>query len=533
MNVRGLALAALASAASPTPVPAAQEGLARVATLQLPRELTARDAALGDLDGDGQLDVVVSASRERVPFARALQVYLGKSGAGAPASSIDLTPDVVAWAIGDVHPAPGDEIVLFSAAGAFAWRALASAEQRLSRLVAAPFLWQVPDPEQAFLWDSGVRDLDGDGRDDLVLPVPGGCAFAVQRRTREDEDFGWQSLVFVPSDETSAGAWLSSADGEPTWRGRRSQRELSFSVRLGGARSEAEDDEPATLLELVETSPAPQLVDWDADGDLDLLAQTERRLHVWIQEPRGRYERVPSFSWPLPVPADRERRLDPSYGALALDLTADGRCDAAIFASDKRASDVRAQALLFVQGAGRGEGGQSAVEPLFGARGRPQDVLVFAGFVSDADFAPVDRDPYPELVAITVRLDLIDQVRSASTETIDADLSVYRNRRGSFSKRPDLTWRYSVPLRDFIPTVRFFADVTGDGVSELLARDAPARVRLHRVAAKGEGWSVVERPIWELAIQDSATLRVAGGRGRAVPDLLVVEKTQVLHVRFP
>ena len=348
-----------------------------------------------------------------------------------------------------------------------------------------------------------------------------------QRRAEGGRDFGWRSLVLVPPDETESEPWLTATNGEPSLRGRRKGSGMALSLSVG---TKEEVNARLSMLEVVETAAAPRLVDWDSDGDVDMLAQSAERLHVWIQEPRGRFERVPTHSWPLPVPADRERRLDPSYSANVLDLSADGRADCVIFASDKRSSDVRAQSLVFVQGGS----GTDAESPLFGPRGRPSEVLVFAGFVSDGDFARVDADAFPELVAITVRLDLIDQVRSASTESIDADLSVFRNRRGSFSKRPDLSWRYSVPLRNFEPTLRFFGDVTKDGLSELLVRTAPDRVRLHLVRAQGEGWSVVERPVWELGIQDEARVRVARARrGRKLPDLLVIERNQVLHGEVP
>ena len=53
--------------------------------------------------------------------------------------------------------------------------------------------------------------------------------------------------------------------------------------------------------------------------------------------------------------------------------------------------------------------------------GRPSSLLVFAGFVADPTFRDLDGDGYPELVLETLRPDLIDQIRSASSESIDVD----------------------------------------------------------------------------------------------------------------
>jgi hypothetical protein len=280
---------------------------------------------------------------------------------------------------------------------------------------------------------------------------------------------------------------------------------------------------------MVESAPVPRLVDWDGDQRPDLVAQSVEQLHVWRQREDGSFPDGPDGSYALPVLADRERRLDASYSAEALDLDGDRRADVAVFAGDKRSEDVRTQLMSFLSGtAPRG----SAPRDPFGERGVPQDLLVLAGFVAAADFEDLDGDGYPELVARTIRPDLIDQLRSAASETIDAQLFVYRSDKGRLARRPGLSWRYTVPIKAFLPTVRFVGDVTGDRVAELVVRDQPGRVQLYMMRAQGEGWTLVERPLWESSCDPGMDLWVRRPPGRSTKDLVLVESSRVVHVRF-
>ena len=529
---RPVAVCVLAAASS------AQREPASVRTAQIPKAFSAGSAALADLNGDGRDDLVVSAARRSDPADRALYLFRseGVEGAGGAVRppgrlgsgrALELALDVTAWAVGDVHADPGEELVLFTARGAFLARPDAPEEERFARLVEADFLWQLPDEGPAFLHQTALADLDGDGRLDLLLPEPGGYAAAFQTAA----GFTDPVRLRVPFEARPVGAYVSASDGRAGWRGERTEVQLGLSHSVGAG---VDDDFrlPAVLLTVVDTVPAPQLVDWDADGDLDVLAQTQTGLHVFVQMERAF---APPASERLPVEADRDRRLDASYSSHALDLNGDRRADCVIFAGDKSRSEVRTQALVFVQGAGRGDAAQTAEAPLFGPRGRPQDLLVFAGFVVRPDFVDVDGDGVLDLVVSGVRPDLIDQLRSISSESLEADLFVYRGSGRGFSRQPDLAYTLNVPLERFEPTARFIGDLTGDGTSELLLRDDPERLRLLMVRAPrgGQGaHAVVQRPLYELRIDERARLDLAHRAGSSLPDLLVIERSQVQHVRF-
>ncbi|MSR63450.1 MAG: VCBS repeat-containing protein [Planctomycetes bacterium] len=499
--------------------------LARIQTLELEAGRRADVATLADLDGDGTREVLLAVHEPGKDFARHLETWrLGADGRLARAESLALTRDVVAFAHADVLEGGGEELVLFNAGGVFAWRS--APEARPERLLACEFLWQAPDPELAFHWEQGVRDIDGDGLADLILPEPGGFAIARQRRPRSAESpWGEVSRVRVPAGP-KAGVWDATASPRQGLEGQRAGGRFQIGFRMGERDGEAGG---GALVAVHEELPAPFWLDWDADGDLDLLVQTERHLQVWLQDASG-FPAAPQHSLELPVPADESRVLDASYSAHAVDLDLDRRADCVIFAGDKRSDDVRTQGLFFTQAAVR-EG-----PALFGPEGRPASLLVFAGFVFDPRFRDLDADGYPELVLRTVRPDLIDQIRSASTETIDADLYVYRNRGGVLARQPDLARSHAIALAEFELSAEFFGDVSGDGLADLLVRDEPEKLRVLMLRAQGprakSSWTLVEKPLWELSVTADARVQLAVPSQAERVGLFVLEPAQVLWVRF-
>jgi hypothetical protein len=495
--------------------------LARMLSVPLEPGTGVEEASLADLDGDGAREVLLALHGPS--SARWLEAWrLEPRGVLARAQRVELTPDVVAFAHADVLAGGGEELVLFNAGGAFAWRG--AAEGRPVRLFSAELLWQTSERRSLFEWRNGVLDLDGDGLLDLVAPEPGGLSVALQRRRDGVEPWGVVSRVRVPADPDDPGVWRSPEAEREGVEARSGNGSFSLGFRAGGG----DPDETADLVAIEARVPAPAWLDWDADGDLDLLLETKKLLHVWLQGEHGAFASAPSLSLPLPVVADKTRELDASFSSHAVDLDLDKRADCAVFAGDKRSDDVRTQGLFFTQRSAQG------AAPLFGAEGRPQSLLVFAGFVSDPTFRDLDGDGYPELVLRSFRPDLIDQIQSAASESIDSDLFVYRNRRGVLAREPELKWTQAMPM-DGESAAEFVTDLTGDGLAELLVRDGEEHVRVLMLrAGRGEkgAWSLGEKPLWELNVAKGARVTVEHGRAGERDSLLVREPTQVLWVRF-
>ncbi|MHC4547325.1 MAG: hypothetical protein ACYTEZ_00995 [Planctomycetota bacterium] len=505
------------------PVAVGQEDWARVTNVQMPAGLAVQDVAYGDIDGDGLRDLVVAVSSDD---ARQLRIHLQRTGKVAfrPEADHVLAPvwkDVVAYAVADVHADAGAEVALFTVAGVWAWRPRASEREAVAKLLEASFLWQLPDPWRVAAWSHGARDLNGDGLTDLLVPEPGGYRLAIQRRDR-----GFDTAFLAVPDDRVAGP-PDEADADRGAAGGRVSR-----YRLELTLSDARDLlTGGPLLTITDVVPAPQFADWDADGDLDLLARTERWVHVWLQGPGGRLGARPSRSDRAPVVADRDRSLDISYSAHVVDLDLDRRVDCVLLAGDQRSEEVRTQVMVYLQDPAR-------KSPLFGAEGLPQQLLVLDGFAGQPSFDDVDGDGYPDLKVGAVRPDLIETLRSVADQTIRAEFYVYRNRKGVFSRRPDLTFRAQVEVRGLRRArsaliARFIGDVTGDGLAEFLLRDEETRLRLFLTRRARTGLSLHARPLWELRIAAEARVRIAAARGGKASDLLVLEPEQVLHVRFP
>jgi VCBS repeat protein len=518
---------ALASGAAAGPKP-----FGTVTTLQFAKGIAPRAAVLADVDGDGLDDLVIATSRRGGRAERAIEVHLrrreGDVFAAAADFSFDLPTDVTAFAVGDVHEDAGSEIVLFTASGAFAWRPKGPEDARFARLVTGSFLWQLPDAHDVFAYELGVRDVDGDGLADVVLPEPEGWRVAVQRRAAGGPaSFATVSAPRMPLDTSGEDQPI----GSRKMQAKAKRNEVRIAIQVGDDESEL----PQDLVDVTESVPAPQFADFDGDGRADLLAQTSHDLCVWRQRADATFPETPDATYELPVPADRERRLDVSYGSHVADVDGDLRADCVMLAGDKRSDDVRTQVLVYVQGKA---GAPDPASPLFGAKGLPTQLLRIGGFAGSPAIVDVDGDGRRDLVLGSVRLDgTLDVAKVTGNGSLDAELYVFKNRGAGFADRPDLTFPVQLKAEGLRKTRReitaeFFGDVTGDGVRDLLLRDDPEHLRVLMTRKTGDGLSVVPQALWETHVEPEAEITVHDAH-RGPPELIVVEDAQVLHVRFP
>lgn len=501
---------------------------ARVTTVQ-PQEkgLTYRGATLADIDGDGRDDLVVTLFH-RGRAERWLHIHQRRAKGPAfgpePDHRVRLRSDVVAYATGDVTTDPGDEVVLLARRGAWVWRPDQPEKTQYARLLETEFLWQLPDEKEVFVWQDALRDVDGDGLDDLTLPEPAGYLISAQRRV-EGQAVGQFVNSYRPR---VPGRWPT---GRATGRqkGKQAREEMKVRFQVGDEEIETSGD----LLTVSETVPAPHWVDFDGDGDLDLLAQNRTQLCVWLQKRPGVFTSQPTSQHDLPVEVDRKRKLDVSFSSWARDLDGDGKADCVFFAGDQRSDDIRTQVLIFRQAGGKNK---SAAAPLFGEKGVPDQLMVLAGFAGGPRLQDVDGDGADDIVVGTLRADTLDTLRAAASGSLDVDLHVFLNKRGTFSRDPDLRHGLSVKAKFMRKAserkaARFLGDVTGDGVTDLLLREDPEELRLLMMRRTSGGLTILGRPLWTSRIDEDDLLHVhrpADGP----PEILVLGDRQLLHVRF-
>jgi len=220
------------------------------------------DPAVGDVDGDGHLEIVVVC--ERTPDRPARAIVLDAAGRTLPGWPVDLPDDCNAGAaLGDLNADGAAEIVIATIGGTAALLALDGRQ-------AAPLPgWPVHFSDQTINAVPLIADLDGDGSLD--------------------------ALVATLSTGTETHAWL--------WAGDREGRELrAFPVFL-------------PYDEIVRA--APVAADLEGDGDLELVCATEvlNRVYAWELEALCEAASLP---WPAQGAGPSRRGvLEPAPGQAA------------------------------------------------------------------------------------------------------------------------------------------------------------------------------------------------------------------------
>lgn len=126
---------------------------------------------LEDMDGDGRKDIVVP--QWSADAGRELHIFLQQENGrfpSEPSRRVEIKPEIIAFALADVRPEPGHEILLFTGTSVFSLSsAQASYTGNLERMFDWEFVAAIPDRRQV-LYFPKLFDLDNDGNVDLLLP---------------------------------------------------------------------------------------------------------------------------------------------------------------------------------------------------------------------------------------------------------------------------------------------------------------------------------------------------------------------------
>lgn len=476
--------------------------------IQVPKtETLARATLLADRlvlvgkDDAGDRRVLRSYERpaDGAPFA--------SQPSGAP---FTLLPDVIAIAFADVDRTPGRELVLFTAERAVAATFASDGTPSYAPLFAHRLLWSAAARDGVVLLDRAVVDIDGDGRDDLVVPEADGARLV--RQVRTGDAVQWLATEWRLPARMSALATVGTQNGPA----RIDQNELSLRLDFdsdGDGRDDGSDGARARgpLLQLRAEAPPFAFADLDGDGHRDALALRNGSLWVW---PIGTDGAIPPIATErvLPLPGDRLTLFDPAFDVQLEDLDGDGRSDLLLTTSAQRDGAVEVRIDLFCQQAD-------------GSWAKPSR-LRMQTLAEAPQLVDVDGDGKRDLVAVTMRTDLLGKLTGGST-TIEMQLNVFRGLGNRFAMPAMLQKQLQVATAGEgtrRPLVRVVPAGNGAG---LLVADA-AGLRLAPLARDGDGMAVAAEA-WRVPLAAAGNVQppTAGAR-----ELVVRQPHEVLYVRW-
>ncbi|MFG0316640.1 MAG: FG-GAP repeat domain-containing protein [Planctomycetota bacterium JB042] len=470
-------------------------------TVRLPVEGRATAVRFADVDGDGDRDALVSTSRaDGGAFARGVALFLRTARGGrfeaAPSARLDVGGDALFVDAADLDGDGREELLVLDVAGLSRHRYRDGRFAEGERVVDVPsFFRATAGPELPFV--DLAKDLDGDRRDDLLIPGRDGYVFL---RATDDGLDGPHALVSESSHR------LSSGPNE------------AFRVKSRLAR------------------PTP--VDWDGRGGGDLMLAFEGQL-VRVALGRSGPPAAPEVLLDLTSLEDGGKAGEDglvTHDGRLRDIDGDGRCDLLFARRVARPGLVNAATtrnVLFL------------ADDL--ARGRvpkPRQVIRTDGLTSPPRLFDLDGDGALELVVTTVRTDVLSKLRESmlSAARVTFDVFRFEPERRRFSDAPVFSTTLAVPADALLEVgaygwVTFKADYDGDGRPDLATYHAgEGRLRV-RKGEEERGFfsstpiSYADEPFFETSVALEAPFFAEDVDGDGPHEAVAVNGDHVLIVR--
>lgn len=474
----------------------------RTTSLQLAEGHSLLVALRADVDGDGLTDLGI-ARREGAAAAkgkRRLAVHLQrKDGApfvAAPDREFELSDDVVAAGFADFDAAhPGAELLLITPR---VIASLAAPDASPKPLGQIELLFQPGHDRQLGDAQAWLRDLDGDGLCDVLLPEPNGYRAGLQRRSEAGTTLLLDPLRLPPRPEATTPSLRARADM------RRGER---VTIRLDG------DEPQLPLLAANAACPRPRVIDFDGDGRLDVVALDRPRLSVFAPNADRRFGAVTFLDVKDAAPA---RLIEPGFFAELCDFDADRKPELVLCRTE----------------ASEGQGYQTSVDILPHPFERARSHLRLQGLVALPQFDDVDGDGTPDLTVGSLRTDSMAALQGSS-EDIEAQLTVFLTRNGKPKLPAALAWRTMVSPRTArsqrAVTANFVGDVDGDGVNDLLFQDADRSVQVWKATRRGDSLQLT--PFWQTKLPENSR-QLQRLAHQPCDDIVIGSERELLHVRL-
>jgi hypothetical protein len=218
---------------------------------------------------------------------------------------------------------------------------------------------------------------------------------------------------------------------------------------------------------------------------------------------------------PLPLPADRLALLDPAFEVQFADLNRDGRADLLLTTSARRNDEVEVRIDLFLQ---------RDVAPVWAAK--PDCRLRMQTVATAAQLVDADGDGRLDLVAITVRTDLLRGLTGEGKTSLQAQLNVFRGNASGFDVPAMLNQQLELPVRQGRQRSPFVHVLAGPAGAFVLLRieDRLALQPLQRADTRLR----LLPPVWQVPIPPTSSPQLAHN----APEVLVIDKHELLHVSW-
>jgi hypothetical protein len=457
-----------------------------------------------DVDGDGKADCFnASIDFQKDPPERWLSLHLNRGGSFAKDADHvwPLSDRASVLVFGDFLPGGGTEIGFLAEDGVYAhpWEAGRPLPKPVKLLHARTF-FRRPAPKQIPVWQFKM-DLDGDGRDDLLVPLDDGYRAYFQTAPGT---FG--RVATLEADLPEGGARRLAASGAPV-RPETAPVQFTFSREL----------------------PKLETVDINGDGLRDLVLIQRDVVTYYLQKAGGEFPSARPFrvSFRVPTLAEEAKKDTVDLATVRfVDIDRDGLADLVVtrVSGELGLWDSIQTSIYLHLGTGKGN---------FVADKR----IAIDGVSIDPEFIDLDGDGKLDAATSRFRTDLMKQAVSAfvlGDVAISYEIFQFDPAGGGFLPDPVFEKVLFVPRKDIektgigaVPMVFFRGDLSGDGRPDMVVLDPKTQeLQIHpgvvRETGSGKRIGYDGTAHWRVKVgRHPRALAVADANGDGANDVLL------------